>query len=73
MLLPVSSQMSTRKAKYGDRYRYTASNIMEWQSRFGLLREAIWDYTIKIKRQDGRLPFADALLASPADKDEKKP
>jgi hypothetical protein len=55
------------------KYRYTASNIMEWQSKFGLLREAIWDYTIKIKRQDGRLPFADALLASPADKDEKKP
>lgn len=53
------------------KYRYTANNIQEWRSKFAGLREAIWSYTLTIKREEGRFPALEALLEPLMDRAEK--
>jgi hypothetical protein len=46
-----------------ERYRYTSEDIMTFAAKFSELRNAIWDFTMKVLKSDGRIPLVEELLA----------
>lgn len=54
------------------KYRYTADDIGELFSKFGLLGKAITDYQQMIKREDGRFPALEAAIEPLMDESQRR-